>query len=125
MPAPASLYDILADKVESLGVELDITYYKYSLAAPANASTGWYVGSYAAGTPLEMILIGRGAQDLLTGSGVYVKLDVAGFTKTEVYENDKVLDSQGNIYIVKTVTPHPIGDVTVFYESQMNRVYVF
>ena len=108
------LYDQLLAKVTALGASVAVTHYTLSLGAQ-DAVTGIPAKTFSAGSSIDMIILGKGAQQLLTGSGIYVKTDAVGFTKTAVSQGEKIKDANNLYYIVESVVPNPIGDIVIFY----------
>lgn len=117
----STLYDQLLTKVKQLGANVNVTHYTLTLGA-ADAVTGLYAKSWSAGTTIEMIIIGKGAQQILTGTGIYVRTDAAGFTKTVTCEGDEIKDANNLWFLAESVMPHPVGDIIVFYT--VNLVYL-
>ena len=111
------LYDRFAAKLRFIGASLDVTRRTLSLGV-ADGETGWYAKSYA-NTTIEMVILGRAATLMLIESGLYVKRDAVGLTKTAVIEGDEVMDAASRYYTVESVTPHCVGDLLVFYECQL------
>ena len=114
------LYNQLLAKVTSLGASVNVTYYTLSLGAQ-DATTGIPAKTYSVGTSIEMLIFGKAAQQMLTGTGIYIKTDSIAFSKVSVSEGDRILDQNSNYYEVTSVLPQSIGDIIVFY--QVNLVY--
>ena len=117
----STLYDQLLAKVTALGASVVVTHYTLSLGAQ-DAVTGIPAKTYAAGASINMIILGKGAQQMLTGTGIYVKTDAAGFTKTAVSQGEKIKDANNLYYIIESVVPNPIGDIVIFYT--VNLTYI-
>jgi UDP-N-acetylglucosamine enolpyruvyl transferase len=108
------LYNQLLAKVTALGASVDVTHYTLSLGAQ-DAVTGIPAKSYSVGTTIEMLLFGKAAQQILTGTGLYVRTDAVGLTKTLVSQGDKIKNAANHYYTVESAVPNPIGDIVIFF----------
>lgn len=121
MPVLSTLYDQLLAKVTALGANVAVTHYTLSLGAQ-DATTGIPAKTYSAGASLDMIIIGKGAQQILTGTGIYVRTDAVAFTKTAVSQGEKIKDANNLYYIVESAVPNPIGDIVIFYTVNLTFI---
>ena len=110
-----TLYDDIVAKVTALGADIHVTLYTISLGSP-DAKTGIPAITYSAGTTIEMPIFSKAAQQMLLGSGIYVRLDAVGLTKTTVHEGDRILDRLGNYYAVISIKSNPVGDLLIYNE---------
>jgi hypothetical protein len=108
-------YTQLTNKLKGFGASLNVTYYALSLG-DANATTGQYAKEWAEGATIEMPIVSRAAQQLLTGTGIHVRAEVEGFTKSTVAEGDEIKDASGRYYRVDWVRSHYVGDTLVYHE---------
>lgn len=114
-----TLYDTLLKKVKDLGANVNVTWKVLSLGTQSANPPYWYAQSFSAGTSIEALIFPKAAQQLLQGSGLYVKLDSLCLTKSAVNEGDILIDAGSNSYRVVSVKKHTVGDVLVFYEADL------
>lgn len=117
----STLYDQILAKVTALGANVAVTHYTLTLGSQ-DAVTGIPAKSYSAGTSIDMVIIGKGAQQILTGTGLYVKTDAIGFTKTAVSQGNKIKNANNLYYIAESVVPNPIGDIVIFYTVNLTFI---
>ena len=117
----STLYDVLLAKVVEYGASVDVTHYTLSLGAQ-DAVTGVPAKSYSAGSTIEALIFGKAAQQMLTGTGIYIKTDSIAFTKTAMQQGDKIKDSNNLYYIIESAVPNVVGDILVFYT--VNLTYI-
>ena len=108
-------YTKLTERLKQLDVSLNVTHYTLSLGS-ADATTGQYAKEWAAGATIEMPILSRSAQHLLTGMGIYVKAEMTGFTKTDVNEGDEIKDADDNYYRIDWIKNHYVGDTLIYRE---------
>ncbi len=108
-------YTRLIAKVKQMGVSIDVTHYVLSLGA-ANATTGQYAKSFAAGTTIEMPIFSRAAQQFLTDIGIYVRSETTGFTTSSISEGDEIKDAANNYYRIDWIKNHYIGNTLIYRE---------
>jgi hypothetical protein len=119
MSSPFStIYDTVQTRVEALGADIEVTHYELTLG-DANATTGIPAQTYSEGTAIDMIILSKAATQILTGTGLYVKRDALGLTKTAVAEGDRIKDADDNYYTVTSVLPQPVGDVMAYYQADL------
>ncbi len=118
---PSTLYDQILAKVTALGASVAVTHYTLSLGAQ-DTVTGIPAKTYAAGASINMIILGKAAQQMLTGTGIYVKTDAVGFTKTAVSQGDKIKNASNMYYIVESAVFFNVADIAVFYT--VNLTYI-
>ena len=126
MPTPANLYTTVMAKLALLEptATFTVTTYTLSLGA-ADATTGQYAKSYAAGSDITMVILSKAAAHLLYGSGYHIKKDALGLTSTSVSEGDRIKQTIGAVdyyYVVVSCVPQQVGDVIAFYAADL--VYV-
>ena len=108
-------YTKLTDQLERLGASLNVTHYTLTLG-DADETTGQYAKEWSEGTTIEMPILSRSAQQLLTGMGIYLKAEMTGFTKTDVSEGDEIKDADDNYYRIDWIKNHYVGDQLVYRE---------
>lgn len=119
----STLFDVLIQRIEALGVSTNITLYTLSLGVQ-DAVTGWYAKNYDVST-INMVIIPRSAQSLLIGSGTYCRKDAVAFSKTLIQEGDVVTDGFGYNYTITGMRPHGFGNVKVFHEYDLEYTPFF
>jgi hypothetical protein len=117
----SNLFTNLVERFNSIGAAVTVTHYTLSLGSQ-NASTGCYAETYSAGATINMVILTRTTQNLVQGTGLYVKLDALGVTDTAVCEGDKILDAASTYYRVVNVVVHSFANTNVYYEAQLSTV---
>lgn len=112
----ATLYDVVKARLtgEPFNADVNVTHYALEVGE-ANSTTGVPAVTYAAGETIEMLLLSKAAQQIISDTGLYVKRDVLALTKDTVEEGDRVKDADDNMYTVISIQPNPVGDILVYY----------
>ena len=118
MSTPSTLFTDILTRFEATGADAAATHYVLSLGA-ANATTGAYAETYAAGVSIHMPIFSKATQHLLIGTGFYVRKGLLGFTDTAVTEGNKIKDAGNLYYKILAVRPHHWGDIIVLYECDL------
>jgi hypothetical protein len=100
-----------------MGLSSEVTLRTLQLVS-ADSVTGWYTKNYSEST-IDMIIVSKGTQQLLIGTGTYVRLDRLGFCIDPVYEGDQIEDSVGGHYEVEAVREHWLLDSLVYREVDL------
>lgn len=108
------------EKIKRLGVSINVTRYALSLGN-ADAITGWYAKSFTEST-IETVIISKGLQSILTGTGIYIRMNAIGLTDDEIAEGDELKDASGTYYRVETVTNEKIGDRSIFKQCDLTEL---
>lgn len=114
---------LLADvKTRILAIEptatFNVSYYAIALGAQDD-TTGLYAVSYAAPATIEMILVPKAEQRLLSGSGIYVSYSCIGLTGSVVTVGSEIKDASNNYYQIMNVQPQTVGDLIIYYTVQL------
>lgn len=85
----------------------DVTWRDLSLG-DRDSETGWREKSYSESS-IQMVIIPKGAADMMVRAGVYVRYDALGLTATAVSAGDEIKNADNVYYMVKTVSRWKLG----------------
>lgn len=89
--------------------DYSVTYRLLHLGARDDV-TGWFDKDWNE-TSGEAIIVGKGAQTALLGSGFYVRTDALGFTLDTSFDNgDELIDDSSRKYHILNIHDHYAGD---------------
>jgi hypothetical protein len=103
-----------------MGIDTSVTLRTLQLGA-ADTVTGWYAKSFAE-SAIDMPIFPKAMRSEALRVGLYPHYEVSGFHIDPVVEGDEVKDSFGNYYEVELVSPVPLGDSLVYYESSLTKL---
>lgn len=116
----ATLYDIVITRLKTVEPDVSFNVTQYALTVgDANATTGIPAITYGEGATIEMVILSKAASQILQGTGLYIRRDALGLTKTAVAEGDRIKDADDHIYTVVSVAPNPVGDVMAYYQADL------
>jgi len=110
-------------RLEQLGASTEVTYYALSLGAQ-DSDTGQYAQGFTPST-IDMILVPHEPSFVVLPSGVNSQNVATGYTDTQVFEGDRIEDSNGLDYVVNTVVEHAFGDKTIYYECELAMLFPY
>lgn len=121
MSAFENLFTTVADRVKKLGADLTLQLKRLTIGE-ADEDTGIFSLSYSEPEDIEGVLVTRGAQLALAGTGLIVTHDALLITRVECAVGDLILDAEGNVYRVASVAAEMVGDQLVYYSVNLMRV---
>lgn len=117
----SNLYDAIVSRIKALGASLTLQRKALSIGS-ADSATGIYQLTYGNAVNFEGVLITRGAQLALAGTGLIVTHDALLITQAELSVGDLVVDAEGYSYRVDSVAAEMVGDQLVYYSVNLTRV---
>ena len=114
---PDGLVEDFIRVMEDKGADANVTLRSLILGSQ-DSETGWYGAAYSNST-IKMIILPRGRKEYELPAGHSFWINFAGFTASQVTEGDLIVDADDRVYHVVSVTPHCVGDLTVYYECEL------
>ena len=105
------------------GVSTEVTYYVLRLGAQ-DGETGQYAQGFTPST-IDMIMVPHASLFTVLPSGVNSQNVATGYTDTQVFEGDRIEDSNGIDYVVNTVSEHGFGDRIIYYECELAMLFPY
>jgi hypothetical protein len=114
---PDGLVEDFIRVMEDKGANADVTLESLVLGGQ-DSETGWYGAAYNNST-IKMIILPRGKKEYEVPAGHAFSINFAGFTASQVLEGDLIVAVDHRLYHVISVTPHAVGNITIYYELEL------
>ena len=105
-------------------VNLYVTLHSLVLGDQLTTPPYWFREGYTQ-SAIKMVIDAKGSNSILTGAGVYCKLDAIGYTRYQIYEGDVVEDAKGNYWMIMGIKECTRGATLDHFEVDLKQLLTF